>query len=432
MKSHSIHWISLIALMAAALTSCDSNDNDDAHQATEEETAPTNSIDIPASVRNNIGITFTKVERRAVADTLRVPGAFELKPLAKHEYRLMLPAQVRFEVDELQKVEPGDLLYRFQSPKWLELQSRIDLAITGYQQATLKYEVISARLTALKKADFKQANLEAQAAELKAEVARQKTEQDAALATALGILNTYRTKDNALSTNELVAPVEVNGSSIPRYRSIDWIEARAIEPGVVSTLSITDGGFVEETTLVLTTVDPTQIRFRALGLQSDMEKFDQASARIVPHQATGVDLNDGVPAELSLGLDGHPSERTITLFANPLESRSWTRPGVSAFLEIRTASSDGVVLAIPRSAVMKDGITHVFFKRDPLNPNKAIRVEADLGVNDGRWVEVKSGLGPNDEIVLEGAYELKLASSQSGTSQKGGHFHADGAYHEEH
>ncbi len=60
-------------------------------------------------------------------------------------------------------------------------------------------------------------------------------------------------------------------------------------------------------------------------------------------------------------------------------------------------------------------------------------VEADLGVNDGRWIEIRSELGPNDEVVLNGAYELKLASSQSGTSQKGGHFHADGSFHgEEH
>ena len=101
-------------------------------------------------------------------------------------------------------------------------------------------------------------------------------------------------------------------------------------------------------------------------------------------------------------------------------------------LQLVTASTGGPVLAIPRSAVVKDGIIHVFFKRDPMDPNKAIRVEADLGLDDGRWVEVKSDLGPNDEVVLQGAYELKLASAQSGTSQKGGHFHADGAYHEKH
>jgi hypothetical protein len=108
------------------------------------------------------------------------------------------------------------------------------------------------------------------------------------------------------------------------------------------------------------------------------------------------------------------------------------RPGVSAFLEIAAETSGGRALAIPRSAIVKDGITHVFFRRDPKDANKAIRVEADMGVDDGRWVVINSGLALGDEVVLEGAYELKLATAQSGTTQKGGHFHADGSFHGEH
>jgi hypothetical protein len=37
-----------------------------------------------------------------------------------------------------------------------------------------------------------------------------------------------------------------------------------------------------------------------------------------------------------------------------------------------------------------------------------------------------------DEVVLAGAYELKLATQQAGTTQAGGHFHADGSFHDEH
>ncbi len=433
MKSSHYRWIPLAALIVAS-ASCDRGD--DHSEAASEETgeAPTNRIDIPATVRSNLGITFAKVERRQVADTLRVPGSFELKPLATHEYRLLVPAQVRFEVDQLQAVEPGTLLFRFQSPQWLELQSRIDLARASYDQASLKSEALEARIEALTRADFKRADLESEATGLRTELARQQAELNAALATATNILNTYGgPEENALSPDDLLTSVDMDGRSVPRYQSIGWIDAKAIEPGIVESLAITDGSFVDETSLVLTTVDPSKIRFRALGLQSDLEKLEKAqSASIVPHQGNGGDLNDSLPAELTLGIDADPSQRTITLFADPLEKRPWARPGVSAFLEVVTSSTGGPVLAIPRSAVAKDGITHVFFRRDPMDPNKAIRVEADLGIDDGRWVEVKSGIGPNDEVVLEGVYELKLASSQSGTSQKGGHFHADGTYHEEH
>jgi hypothetical protein len=76
---------------------------------------------------------------------------------------------------------------------------------------------------------------------------------------------------------------------------------------------------------------------------------------------------------------------------------------------------------------MQDGLSRVFFRRDAKNPDQVIRTDADLGLDDGRWVEVNSGLVDGDEVVLGGVYELMLASS--GTATKGGHFHADGTFH---
>ena len=423
----------LLAALLLALTACD-HDKTGTESAMEEAEAPTNRIDIPPTVRSNLGITFAKVGRRHVADTLRVPGSFELRPLAKHQYRLLLPGHIRFEIDQFADVKPGTLLYRFQSTQWLELQSRIDQAVAAFDRAQSKKDALTDRLEALTRADFKRADLESEAAVLQAELSGHRAELDAALTTATRILNTHgEPKETPLVPTQLLAPITIDGQTIPRYRTIDWIEVRAIEPGIVQSLAITDGGFAEENSLVLTTIDPAQVRFRALALQSDLAQISQATAAtIVPHQSRGGDLNDAIPAELILGLDADPAQRTIPLYANPLEPRPWSRPGVSAFLEITTATTGGPVLAIPRSAVVRDGIVHVFFKRDPLDPNKAIRIEADLGIDDGRWIEIKSDLGPNDEVVLQGAYELKLATSQSGINQKGGHFHADGTYHEDH
>lgn len=105
---------------------------------------------------------------------------------------------------------------------------------------------------------------------------------------------------------------------------------------------------------------------------------------------------------------------------------------MSAFLEVVVASTESPSLAIPRSAIVQDGLTHVFFRRDPKDPNKAIRMEADMGVSDGRWVVLNSGVMRGDEVVLAGVYELKLATQQSGVTQEGGHFHADGAFHDDH
>ena len=168
-------------------------------------------------------------------------------------------------------------------------------------------------------------------------------------------------------------------------------------------------------------------------LQADLPRLNgSVQARIVPPTTPGIDIGDAIEASLTIGLEAHPEQRTVTLLAVPESTREWIRPGISAFLEVVVDSSGGPALAVPRSAIVKDGIVHVLFRRDPDDPNKAIRIEADMGATDGRWVAVRSGLMLNDEVVLAGAYELKLASQQSGVSQKGGHFHADGTFHGEH
>lgn len=395
---------------------------------------PSDRVEIPATVRNNLGITFAGVERRKVANSIRVPGTFELRPLARHEYRLMLPGVVEFQVDQFDEVKPGDVVYQFRSAKWLELQARIHLASAALDQARTKLDVVNGRVSALREADFKRADLEAELARLQADVLHAEVELHEAASHAARTLNLCSASgDDGLTADDLLAPVSQGGNTVPFYKTIDGIQVRAKEPGIVESLAVTDGGFAEETSLVMTTVDPDKIRFRALGLQSDMPGFrDGQKVHLVQPQGKASDINESVEASLRIGLEADPNRRTVTLFATPKDLRPWVRPGVSGFMEVAVESTGGFVLAIPRSAVVQDGITHVFFKRDPLDPNKAIRVEADLGVDDGRWIEIKSDLGPNDEVVFHGAYELKLATTGSGTAQKGGHFHADGTFHGEH
>jgi hypothetical protein len=165
-------------------------------------------------------------------------------------------------------------------------------------------------------------------------------------------------------------------------------------------------------------------------LQSDLDQLRNGlPAAIVNPAARGERANEAVSSVLMLGLNADPDERTVDLFATPSELKDWTRPGVSAFLEISTDQTDDSSLAIPLSAVVRDGLTSIIFRRDPADPDKAIRLEADLGMNDGRWIAINSGVREGDEIVLDGVYQLLLATS--GSIPKGGHFHADGTFHEE-
>jgi cobalt-zinc-cadmium efflux system membrane fusion protein len=130
-----------------------------------------------------------------------------------------------------------------------------------------------------------------------------------------------------------------------------------------------------------------------------------------------VPLEDAMNGELRIGLSADPDERTVDLLVIPEALAPWARAGVSAHLEV-TLAGGTEELAIPQSAVVRDGARAIIFRRDPANPDKVIRMEADLGLSDGRWVV----------IVLGGNFQLMLATS--GSAEKAGHFHSDGTFHE--
>src|SRR5215203_748077 len=106
-------------LLIATLTGCQRKPEQAApNGGVSNAPSPTNRVDINAAVRQNLGITFAKVESRNVARTLRVPGRFELVPTARREYRVPAAGRVELLVQQYQRVEKGTPLYRLESPRW--------------------------------------------------------------------------------------------------------------------------------------------------------------------------------------------------------------------------------------------------------------------------------------------------------------------------
>ncbi len=435
----------------------------------DQQPAPTNRIAVPESVRRNLGIEYAKVERRRVSQTLRVAGNFELLPAGRHEHRTPLAGRVEVLVQPLQRIEAGAPLYRIQSPEWQRMQRELGELVTSVQVgearstqlqpliaahrvheeslqdaiivmaaqvktleearasvggqaqelATVRVQMAQMRAT-LAEAVEKRAETQAQLAELQANLTAARDRFHLALEAAATVV--------ASPTAALLAEAAHAGTMVPTWRTIGSIEVRAAAAGIVDKLPVATGVWVETGELVLTITDLSQVRFRARGLQSDLPRLQQGlPARIVPPQGSGR-VAEHLTGTLMLGVEADPAQRTIDLFVQPSAIADWSRPGVAGFLEIETRGGGEAEAAIPLSAVLQDGLQKVFFRRDPADPDKVIRIDADLGVDDGRWVEVKSGLLDTDEVVLAGAYELMLASS--GTAAKGGHFHADGTFHE--
>lgn len=414
---------------------------------------PTNRIDVPAAVRQNLGITFAKVERRRVASTVRVPGRFELLPTARHEYRATVPGFVKLMVDRYDPVKKGTPLYELDSHEWHRVrqglhdqQAKIETAtaeLAVARQAKVEAERAAERtrkrIEELAGAEVRRAELETTLAaaveslpRLQAEIGAKEVElREAKQAFPIAIAAAASLV--GLAEDTLTEQIDTPSGRVARWRSLSSVGAKAAADGVVEGLHVNTGSWVEQNALVLSTIDPNRLGFRAVGLQSDLAKLkDGQDVLIVPPQA-GAATTAPVPilGKLKVGLNADPEQRTIDLLVTPDNLAPWARPGVSTFLEIYTNDSGKGELAVPVRAVIRDELTSVFFRRDPKDPDKVIRMEADLGVSDGKWVVVQSGLGEDDEVVLDGVYELKLAGGGKPAGGSG-HFHADGTYHDAH
>lgn len=464
-----------------APTSAPGHDHDDAAHANRAG----GHIEVPEAVRRNLGITFSKVELRPVAQTLRVPGRFELQPQARREYRTMLAGRVELLVKQFDRVTPGMPLYRLASSEWRELQQKLNEAMAVIRQTEARVANIPSLLEAhrnhedilregvrlwekrlkqieeseaggaisidemtaiqntlaTKKAEL--AEVLEKEAELQAQSASAQAEHDAAHARFRLLLATASTLIH-MDARDLSAPYDLDehlhigetghapdeyatSQPSPLWRDIDEIEVSAAVAGVVDLVGLTTGAWASEGSLVVSTIDPRDLRFRATAMQSDIGRLrDGLPSQIVPPKGGTLSQQDSMEAALSLGLVADSTERTIELVAVPGALASWARPGMSGFLEIVTAGGTPEP-AIPLSSVVQDGLQRYFFRRAADDPDEVERVEADLGVDDGRWVVVKSGVKEGDEIVLDGVYQLMMGSE--GGPEKGGHFHADGTFH---
>ncbi len=466
----------LVFLLLSCVVSigCERKPADVAAETSSAKLAPTNRVDINAAVRQNLGITFAKVEKRQVTRTLRIPGRFELIPTARREYRVPASGRIDARVEQFQHVEPGTPLYRLDSPRWRKLQEELNDASAQVQLATANVQSVGPLMQAnnrlqathqasvamwrervatlenlrstggggitgssfaearasLVLAEAELARADAKQAELNAQSTQFQAQREAA-----GGRLTILLESAASLTGRTVAELIDAPDGEPSWRSISAIEIVALSPGVVQSIDAINGSFVDENDAVLTTVEPEKVYFEAHALQSDMGGFASGMpASVVLPQGSSYAAGSRVDGALVVAPTADSERRTVQLVLMPAAGEGqaaptpWARAGVSAFLEVVLEGAGTPELAIPNSCVAQDGTNSIIFRRDPKNSDQAIRMEADLGQSDGRWVEIKSGVRDGDEIVLDGVFQLMVATS--GSITKGGHFHPDGTFHE--
>jgi multidrug efflux pump subunit AcrA (membrane-fusion protein) len=475
--------LSAAAIVATAFCGCGRHSAADPTVTEPEEhrePSVTNRIDIPPAVRQNLGLTFAKVEERAVRRTMRLPGQFEHMPRARRDYRVVLAGQVDLTVQQYQRVEVGDVLFRLESPEWRRIQSKLaeafkacycclpelDAARAAQRENEAQIEFLERRIANLAAAEARNVDLESELSRLErarerldAEVRAKKADRvSAELAYSVLLNEAVSVTGIDRTTLEASLPTDADGGPVPPGRlaangpdgpgggpeaddeplvmpgwtAVGEIVVRAQADGVVNRIGVTDHGWAETGDLVLETIDPDVVRFHADALQTDIGRLDEGMrALVVPPPGGSIPLQDTIEGTITIGFQAHADDRTVPVYLVPTtDLPRWAKAGVTAYLEVFVNGSEDPEPAIPKSCVARDGLDLIFFRRDPKDKDKVIRVVADLGPDDGRWVVVHSGVKVGDEVVLDGVYPLLLASSSQGQAQAAGHFHADGTFHE--
>jgi membrane fusion protein (multidrug efflux system) len=180
-------------------------------------------------------------------------------------------------------------------------------------------------------------------------------------------------------------------------RALRDASVRAPFAGFVATRHVSRGEYVQvgQKLFELVSLDPIEVSFHVA---------ERDSARVAPAQ--GVTLSvEPYPGESFRGevtvvsptID--PKTRTLRVEAHVANPDGRLRPGLFARVDLGVALRKGLLL-IPEEAVLQRADGEVVFRT--VDGNRVERVAVKTGLHRDRLVEVSSGLGREDVVVVRG------------------------------
>jgi membrane fusion protein, heavy metal efflux system len=173
--------------------------------------------------------------------------------------------------------------------------------------------------------------------------------------------------------------------------------------GVVNDRPVTIGDSVEPNTELFHIVDLSKVIVVAQVYEEDVAKvkLDQ-TARIT---ALSYSTNEFTGQVTFIGLELDPDTRTLPVWLAVDNADGKLRADMFVKAAVLLAKNSDV-LTVPKTAVLEEGGEKFVFVRtgDTFN-----RVDIQPGAEDDRYLEVKDGLVPGDEVVTQGQRELFTA-----------------------
>lgn len=172
--------------------------------------------------------------------------------------------------------------------------------------------------------------------------------------------------------------------------------------GKVVTNNAMLGGMVDQSTEILTILDPTRLWVEASVFEKDIARVRLGQKVEVTVAAYPEDRFEGTITFISDILD--PDTRAITVRTEVPNPGLKLKPGMFADLVIELGQN-GQALTVPAAAVLDDkGWAMVFVRTAPRRFEPRLVV---LGATESGFLEVKERLEVGDEVVTRGNFQLK-------------------------
>jgi cobalt-zinc-cadmium efflux system membrane fusion protein len=361
-----------------------------AAQPAEAAHAPdSNLLRIDPGMMRDLRVTTATVESRKAGEQVSLLGELAVDERMYAEVASPMPARASRVL-----AAPGDPVRRGQS--LLVLQSA-DLG-----RARAEYLSASARLRLAEAALKRKRGLlderiiplrEVQEAEAEQESARAAVRSAIAALTAFGV---------DLPTDEMTADAST-------------FNLRSPIAGTVIARQVMLGQMLDPGTPAFKIGDLSRLWLTVHAFERDAVRITKGAAARISFAALPGQPFDGIVALVGREVD-HES-RTVPVRID-VRNPGTLRPGMSATAQVPVGAADTAILTVPVAAVQRvKGEWCVFVPRDATTFEvRKIGRGRDLGGE----VEVLSGLGPKDTIVVDGAFLLK-AQAEKGAAGHGGH-----------
>jgi len=192
------------------------------------------------------------------------------------------------------------------------------------------------------------------------------------------------------------------------------VALRAPIAGTVTAAQATQGAFIEPTKELFTVINLDRVWVEARVSEYDLGrvvKAPDADLALAAYPGRRFPVLGGDGGKLiDVGSVVDPGNRTIPVRYEVPNPDRLLKVGLFADVAIETARAEEVP-AVPEAALVdEDGRPTVYVQLDGEHFQKR---DIEPGLRDAGFVQVKQGLKPGEQVVVKGAYAIRLASVSS-------------------